>query len=161
MANTYQTIHDVAVALLTGRVLRGAELTGDPEATGAWGVIHCDQALGAFDARSDAWCGKDGIPHRFTREEAELRARRLSGSSHDGSAYSALEIPSKPRIIIAGRHCSATDGSLRFECVDWSTGPADVVAVGDAFDAAAAFVALLGERLSIAALYGEELRGAA
>jgi hypothetical protein len=157
---TYQTVHEVAVALLAGRALRGAELTGDPEATGAWGVIHCDQALGAFDARSDAWCGRDGIPHRFTREEAELRARRLSGSSHDGSAYSALEIPSKPRIIIAGRHCLATDDSLRFECVDWSSGPGEPVAVGDAFDAAAAFVALLGERLTIAALYGNESEAA-
>jgi hypothetical protein len=145
-----QTVHEVAVALLAGRVLRATE-----QDDGAWGVIHCDMAIGAFDARSDAWCGSDGIPHRYTREEAELRARRLSGSSHDGSAYSALELPSKPRIVAAGRHCSATDETLRFECVDWSDGPGNPVVVGDAFDAAFAFVSLLGERLSLAALYSE------
>jgi hypothetical protein len=145
----YQTVHDVAVALLAGRALRGGD---DSEATGDWGVIHCDMALGAFDARSDAWCGQDGIPHRFTREEAEERARRLSGSSHDGSAYAALEIPSKPRIVMVGRHCSATDVALRFECVDWTNGPAELVVAGDAFDVASVFVSLLGERLSIAAL---------
>ena len=152
MATTYEAVHEVAVALLRGRVLRGVEADAG-RGDGAWGIIDCSQALGAFDARSDAWCGRDRIPNRFTREEAERRARAMTGSSHEDTGYQALEIPSRPRVVMAGRHCSATDDRLQFECVDWTNGPGDVVTVGDAFDAARAFVALIGERLSYAAVY--------
>jgi hypothetical protein len=148
---SYPAVFDAAVALLTGRVLRGCEADAG-RGEGAWGVLSCRGALGAFDARSDAWCGRDGIPHRYSREEAEDRARRMSGSSYDDSGYAALEIPSKPRLVMAGRHCSAVGDSLCFECVDWTDGPANVVTVGSAYDAAAAFVALMGERLTYAAL---------
>lgn len=153
---THEAVFEAAVALLAGKVLRGVEADAGA-GEGAWGVISCRAALGAFDARSDAWCGRDGIPHRYaSREEAELRARRLTGSSHDDAGYQALEIPSKPRLVMAGRHCSATEPRLVFECVDWTNGPGDVVAVGSAFDAARAFVLLMGERLTYAAVYAPE-----
>ena len=151
---TYEAILEASAALLRGQVLRGAE--AERTGTGAWGVVDCSKALGAFDARSDAWNGSDGIPHRMSQEDAETWARRLSGSSHFGTIYCALEIPEKPRLVMAGRHCEATDPRLSFECVDWSNGAPDVVAVGSAFDAAAAFVALLGERLTYAAIYSQE-----
>lgn len=153
---TYEAVFEAAVALLSGRVLRGSEADAGA-GEGAWGVISCREALGAFDARSDAWCGRDGIPHRYpSREEAELHARRMTGSSYDDTGYQALQIPSKPRLVMAGRHCSATEPRLLFECVDWTNGPGDVVAVGSAFDAARAFVALMGERLTYAAVYGDQ-----
>ena len=151
---TYEVIFEASVALLAGKLLRGVE--SQRSGSESWGVIDCDMALGAFDARSDAWCGSDGIPHRYTREEAELRARRLSGSSHDGTAYCALEIPERPRVVMAGRRCSVTGEALDFECVDWTNGPADVVTSGSAFDVAQAFVALMGDRLTYAAIYAEE-----
>lgn len=153
---TYEAALEAAVALLRGQVLRGVEADAGA-GEGAWGVISCRDALGAFDARSDAWCGRDGIPHRYpSREEAELFARRMTGSSHDDTGYQALEIPSKPRLVMAGRHCAATEPALLFECVDWTNGPGDVVAVGSAFDAAQAFVALMGDRLTYAAVYAPE-----
>jgi hypothetical protein len=156
---SYATVFDAAAALFSGRILRGSEADAG-RGDGAWGVISCDEALGAFDARSDAWCGRDGTPHRMSREEAELRARRLSGSSHDGAAYCALEIPSKPRLVMAGRHCSAISDQLTFECVDWTNGPGEIVAVGDAYDVAAAFVAMMGEQLTYAALYSGDREAA-
>ena len=150
--STYQITFQVSAALLAGKVLRADEPVGD----GAWGIVDCSLALGAFDARSEAWCGRDGIPHRYTREEAEARARRMTGSQHEGEGYAALEIPARPRSVQAGRHCSAVDPALAFECVDYTNGPGDVVAAGSAFDAARAFVSLVGERLAYAAIYQQE-----
>lgn len=155
--STYDAVFEAAVALLAGRVLRGAEAERSGE--GAWGVIDCNHALGAFDARSGHWVERcnDGFPARFSREEAEEIARKKTGSAYEGHAgYSAVEIPERPRLVMAGRHCSATEPGLLFECVDWSNGPGEVVAVGSAFDAAASFVALAGERLTYAAVYGDE-----
>ena len=155
--STYEAIFEAAVALIGGRVLRAAEVDVGHGDGGAWGVISCRDALGAFDARSDAWCGRDGIPHRYaSREEAELHARRMTGSSYDDTGYQALEIPSKPRLVMGGRHCSASTELLLFECVDWTNGPADVATVGSAFDAAQSFVALVGERLTYAAIYHDD-----
>lgn len=146
--SSYAITFEVAVALLRGDILRGGEVASGK----AWGIIDTTLALGAFDARSDAWCSdRDGIPHRYTLEEAEARARRLTGSSHDGRTYCALEIPERARQAAAGRHCAAL-GSLQFECVDWSNGPARELAVGAAFDAAIAFVGFVGEREAHAAL---------
>jgi hypothetical protein len=151
--DSYSAVFDAAVALLAGRVLRGSEVEDGRGEGGAWGVVSCNQALGAFDPRSEAWCGRDGIPHRWDTYEAAAKwARGMTGSSYEGNAYEAMEIPSKPRMVIAGRHCSAVDDSLSFECVDWTNGPGDLVVVGSAYDAAAAFVALLGERITHAAL---------
>jgi hypothetical protein len=152
---TYEAIFEASVALLAGKVLRGEEAAGN----GSWGVIDCNHALGAFNARSGHWVERcnEGYPARFSREEAEETARKLTGSAYEGHAgYSAVEIPERPRLVMAGRHCSATEAGLLFECVDWSDGPADVVAVGSAFEAAAAFVALMGERLTYAAVYAPE-----
>lgn len=158
--STFQVVFEASVALLSGKVLRGAEAE-EGRGEGAWGIVSCEQALGAFDARSEAWCGRDGIPQRYpSREEAELYARRLTGSSYADYGYQAMEIPGRPRLVMAGRHCSATSAGLQFECVDWSDGPASVIAVGSAFDAAQAFVALMGERLTYAALYSGESEAA-
>lgn len=157
---SYQAIFEASVALLSGKVLRGAEAEAG-RGEGAWGIVSCEQALGAFDARSEAWCGRDGIPHRYpSREEAELHARRLTGSSYADYGYQAMEIPERPRLVLAGRHCLATGEGLLFECVDWSDGPPNVVALGAAFDAAEAFVALMGERLTYAAVYSGESEAA-
>lgn len=160
MARTYDAIYEVSVALLRGRILRASEVERSGE--GAWGVIDCNHALGAFSAQSGAWIERcnDGVPARFSREEAEEIARRRTGSTYEGHAgYSAVEIPGRPRLVMAGRHCSATE-RLLFECVDWTNGPGDVVAVGSAFDAAAALVALIGERLTYAAVYSTESEAA-
>lgn len=153
---TYEAAFEAAAALLRGQVLRGAEADAGA-GEGAWGVIDCRHALDAFNARSDAWCGRDGIPRRWsTYAEADKWARGMTGSQYEGEGYQALEIPSKPRIVLAGRHCAATEPGLLFECVDWTNGPGDVVAVGSAFDAAQAFVSLMGERLTYAAVYGDQ-----
>lgn len=154
MPSRYGAVLEASVALLRGQVLRGSE--AERSGNDAWGIVDCSLALGAFDARSEAWCGSDGIPHRYTREEAEARARRLTGSQHEGEGYAALEIPTKPRLVMAGRHCAAGLDALLFECVDWTNGPAVIVVVGSAFDAADAFVALMGERLAYTAVYGTE-----
>lgn len=144
------TVFDVAAAILTGAILHATA-----DADKAWGVICCGEALGAFDARSDAWCGRDGVPHRYTFEEAEDRARRMSGSSHDGTAYSALEIPSKPTRATVGQCARAglPPGSS-FACVDWTSGPGEPVECSDdsAFGAASAFIDLVGPEAAERAL---------
>jgi len=141
-SNRFNAVCEVAAAVSMRAILHASADTEN-----AWGVLCCGQALAAFDPRSDAWVGRDGIPARFTFEEAELRARRLSGSSFDGTAYAALEIPSKPIRATVGpmAEAGAVPGS-RFACIDWTSGPGTEIEAGDAsaFGAAVAFVELVG-----------------
>ncbi len=144
MANVCRNdaVFEVSVALLCGAILH-ANADGEK----SWGVISCRDALGAFDPRSEAWCGRDGVPHRFTFDEAEARARRMTGSSHDGESYSALEIPSRPiRATVGPFAVAGSPPGSAFACLTWGTGPGDVIETGDnsAFGAACAFVDLVG-----------------
>lgn len=155
--SNFDAVFDVCVALQRGETLRGGQEPGAP----AWGIIDCEQALGAFDARSPAWHSDvDGVPHRFTREEAEDRARRLNGSSWDGRVCAALELPERPRSATVGTYHRATDTELQFACLDWSNGGTDI-AIGSAFDAAYAFVGFVGERAAYRAVIVAEAEASA
>lgn len=153
--SNFALVFDVCVALGAGRILHSCS-EADPEKT--WGIVDCGSALGYFDTRSEAWHGVNGVPHRFTREEATLRALRISGSSHGDGICEALEIPSKPTRATVGPMARAGSApGLFFCCVDWTAGPGIAIETGDgsAFSAAVAFVELVGKPGAYSALAPE------
>lgn len=150
--SAFDTVFEVAAALTLGRVLNAtaANLGGN------WGVVRCADALGAFDARSEAWCGKGDDRSFPSREDAELWARRMSGSSWDAAAYEALEIPVVPALAITVGPIHCAIGPVAFGCIDWSSGPGVAIETGDesAFGAACAFIDRVGHQRALAALEG-------
>lgn len=157
-----RTVFDVCAAISRGAILHGSVTPN----FGEYGVIRCSDALDALsgDPCADAWvgaCKRSGSPAaRFSREDAELRARGMSGSSWDGTAYEALPYPEKPLRASVGPHAVAGESpGSRFACFDWTSGPGEMVLASHAFrrnleteieadwsayGAAVAFVGLVG-----------------
>ncbi len=168
-------ISDVAAVILRGEILQAGTDSDDAK---QFGVVHTLRALDVFDATADGWCGRDGIPHRWTEEEAEKFARGMSGSSHDGTAYAAMRIPTRPiRATVGPFAVAGQEPGSRFACIDWTSGPGLVVEVAhavpyidpslgpdhlyeddySAFGAALAFVRLVGERAAYGAIAAKEM----
>lgn len=148
--SAFDTVFEVAVALTRGRVLNAAVAS----LGGKWGVVRCADALGAFDARSEAWCGRGDDRSFPSREDAELWARRMSGSSFDDSAYEALEIPVAPARAATVGPIRQAVGPVTLRCIDWSSGPGVEIEGGDdsAFGAAIAFIGMVGHEVAARAV---------
>lgn len=147
---TFETVFAIAAALTAGRTLNATAAS----LGGKWGVVCCRDALGAFDAKSDAWCGHGDDRSFPSREDAEQWARRASGSSYDGAGYEALEIPILPALAVTVGPILCAVGPVAFGCIDWSAGPAFEIETGDAsaFGAAVAFIERVGHDRAEAAL---------
>lgn len=173
-------IEAVAVALLRGAILRVM-----PAPDEAWGVIDTRHALVALlgDLTSDGWVrgtGPDSPAKRFSREDAETCARRLTGSSACGTVYEAVEMPPATRATVGHFAVAGEEPGSRFACVDWTSGPGEVVVPEQhvpranawgfldddyeddwsAFGAALAFVRLVGARAAFDAVAASESEAA-
>ena len=146
----FDAVFDIAVALSKGLTLNSTV----PNLGGEWGVVSCRDALGAFDAKSDAWVGQGDARGFPSREAAEEWARRASGSSYDGMGNEALEIPFVPAVSATVGPIHRAVGPVSFGCIDWSVGPGVEIETGDdsAFGAAVAFIALVGHEAAIESL---------
>lgn len=150
--SAFDTVFAVAAALTLGRTLNATAAS----LGGKRGVVCCREALGAFDAKSDAWVLSNGrdIARWDSYEDAAENARRRSGGSHDDFGYEALEIPALPALAVTVGPILCAVGPVTFGCIDWSTGPAVEIETGDtsAFGAAVAFIERVGHDRAEAAL---------